>query len=162
MAEVGTSNDTLQEIFTNEPINLIGQSNKYLFKYNANGWHNDSFADDFMNYFVKRGSNSISTSADLQRYLEAAGRCLFKAFRHLAWYKQGPAACKTRYASTHPTSMEDRTETAHFCIDAYVHNCRGYPLHLRCGCPICLSAPAGPVSCAIAHLDSFYDCPVCC
>jgi hypothetical protein len=37
---------------------LIGQSNLYMFKYDTNGWHNDSFADDFVNYFVRRDSNS--------------------------------------------------------------------------------------------------------
>lgn len=58
---------TLQEIatedvpkfFSNDPVNLIGQSNLYIFRGQASGWHNDSFADDFLNYFIIRKSESF-------------------------------------------------------------------------------------------------------
>ncbi len=47
-----------REQFSNEPINLIGQSSRYLFKFDGAEWHNDTFADDFVNYFIRRASNS--------------------------------------------------------------------------------------------------------
>ena len=49
---------TLQQLFSNDPINLIGQSNLYLFQGHSPGWHNDSFADDFLNYFMVRAANN--------------------------------------------------------------------------------------------------------
>ena len=47
-----------ENYFSNDPINLIGQSGRYLFKFDAAEWHNDTFADDFINYFIRRASNS--------------------------------------------------------------------------------------------------------
>jgi hypothetical protein len=60
LVEVGTVNDTsnAQDRFSNDPINLIGQSSRYLFKFRGAEWHNDTFADDFINYFIRRASNS--------------------------------------------------------------------------------------------------------
>lgn len=48
-----------QDVFSNGAINVVGQSNLYLFQ-NSQGrsFHNDSFADDFINYFIIRVSNS--------------------------------------------------------------------------------------------------------
>ncbi|ENI07948.1 hypothetical protein COCC4DRAFT_130249 [Bipolaris maydis ATCC 48331] len=46
------------ETFSNDPVNLIGQSNRYIFKTISAGWHNDSFADDFINYFISHSANS--------------------------------------------------------------------------------------------------------
>lgn len=37
--------------------NLIGHSNKFLFR-TGSAWHNDSFAIDYLNYFIKRTTNS--------------------------------------------------------------------------------------------------------
>jgi hypothetical protein len=50
----------LSETFSNDPINLLGQSNKYLFKFGVSqsSWHNDSRAGDYMNYFALRATNS--------------------------------------------------------------------------------------------------------
>lgn len=45
-------------MFSNDPLNLIGQSNQYLFKFLSGGWHNDSHAEDYMNYFAAREINS--------------------------------------------------------------------------------------------------------
>ncbi|KAF7568719.1 repeatdomain containing protein [Pyrenophora tritici-repentis] len=50
--------NTLGQIFSNDPVNLIGQSSLYLFQGHSPGWHNDSFADDFLNYFVVRAANN--------------------------------------------------------------------------------------------------------
>ncbi|KAF2025483.1 hypothetical protein EK21DRAFT_103882 [Setomelanomma holmii] len=50
--------DAPDDTFTNGPAGLLGQSNMYLFKKDSAGWHNDSFADDFNNYFMRRVSNS--------------------------------------------------------------------------------------------------------
>ncbi|CAI6297000.1 unnamed protein product [Periconia digitata] len=44
--------------FSNDPINLINQSNRYMFYSWTNPWHNDSIASDFMSYFVRVVSNS--------------------------------------------------------------------------------------------------------
>lgn len=50
----------LSSMFSNDPVNLMGQSNRYLFKLTANtaGWHNDSYAGDPLNYFALRESNN--------------------------------------------------------------------------------------------------------
>lgn len=60
-SEVISNNDVNEKsgsIFSNDPINIIGQSNRYLFRFDGGAWHNDSFADDFINYFVRRDNNS--------------------------------------------------------------------------------------------------------
>ncbi|EUC44792.1 hypothetical protein COCMIDRAFT_97244 [Bipolaris oryzae ATCC 44560] len=46
------------ETFSNDPVNVIGQSNRYIFKTINAGWHNDSFADGFINYFISHSANS--------------------------------------------------------------------------------------------------------
>jgi hypothetical protein len=44
--------------FSTDPINLIGQSNRYLFRSGSLAtFHNDTFATDYMNYFIKRAGN---------------------------------------------------------------------------------------------------------
>ncbi|KAH7396348.1 hypothetical protein BKA66DRAFT_409716 [Pyrenochaeta sp. MPI-SDFR-AT-0127] len=53
-----TEVNDLQHWFSNAPSNLIGQSNNYLFRVESTSWHNDSFAGNFMNYFIRRASNS--------------------------------------------------------------------------------------------------------
>lgn len=53
-----TDNNGLSKMFTNDPVNLMGQSNQYLFTFSGGGWHNDSHAEDFMNYFATRETNS--------------------------------------------------------------------------------------------------------
>jgi len=49
--------DHSPSLFSSDPVNLIGQSNRYLFR-PANVWHNKSVAYDHMNYFMARFSNS--------------------------------------------------------------------------------------------------------
>ncbi|KAI4937671.1 hypothetical protein J4E85_000106 [Alternaria conjuncta] len=49
---VTLDNDQPNAIFSNDSINIIGQSNRYIFKDDSPGWHNDSFADGFINYFA--------------------------------------------------------------------------------------------------------------
>lgn len=44
--------------FSNDPVNLMGQSNRYMFKFTSGGWHNDSHAEDLMNHFAMRETNS--------------------------------------------------------------------------------------------------------
>jgi hypothetical protein len=53
-----TGESGLAELFNNDPINLLSQSNSYLFKTSDVTWHNDTFADDFINYFMRRAGNS--------------------------------------------------------------------------------------------------------
>ena len=50
--------DQPSAIFSNDSINIIGQSNRYIFKDDSPGWHNDSFADGFINYFASHAVNS--------------------------------------------------------------------------------------------------------
>jgi hypothetical protein len=50
--------DELQQYFSNDPVNIIGQSNAYLFPNSITLLHNDTFASDAMNYFIGRQSNS--------------------------------------------------------------------------------------------------------
>ncbi|KAI8933098.1 hypothetical protein NX059_009741 [Plenodomus lindquistii] len=45
-------------MFNNDIVNLVGQSNKYIFKTDSPQWHNDSFSGDFINYFAAHMSNS--------------------------------------------------------------------------------------------------------
>jgi hypothetical protein len=50
--------DNLQQYFSNDPINIVGQSNAYLFPNSITLLHNDTFASDAMNHFIGRQSNS--------------------------------------------------------------------------------------------------------
>jgi hypothetical protein len=43
--------------YSTDPINLIGHSNSYLFRVGG-GYHNDSFANDYLNHFLRRDSNT--------------------------------------------------------------------------------------------------------
>ncbi|KAF1967336.1 hypothetical protein BU23DRAFT_483897, partial [Bimuria novae-zelandiae CBS 107.79] len=42
------------------PSDLFAQSNQYIFQSNSAPWHNDTFATDFFNYFVKEAMNDSS------------------------------------------------------------------------------------------------------
>jgi hypothetical protein len=44
--------------FSNDVINIIGQSNLYFFQSTAGVAHDDTFANDYMNYFLRRSTNS--------------------------------------------------------------------------------------------------------
>lgn len=44
-------------LLSNDVANIAGQSNLYLFQATG-GLHNDSFANDYLNYFIRRGSGS--------------------------------------------------------------------------------------------------------
>ncbi|EMD67172.1 hypothetical protein COCSADRAFT_135871 [Bipolaris sorokiniana ND90Pr] len=74
------------ETFSNDPINLIGQSNRYLFMTSSSAWHNDSFADGFINYFVSHVTNNsrlidptqgLPTIGDIEDPLNKAYSLLF-------------------------------------------------------------------------------------
>ena len=56
--DVSVSSINTSTLYSNDPVNLISQSNKYLFPDGSPGWHNDSFAVDAVNYFMRRVSNS--------------------------------------------------------------------------------------------------------
>jgi hypothetical protein len=45
-------------LFSNDPINIFGQSNSYLFQWTGGSFHNDSLAGDYMNYFIRRTNNT--------------------------------------------------------------------------------------------------------
>jgi hypothetical protein len=57
--EIQLDDSVQKELFSTDPVNLIRQSNLYLFR-NPQGsaFHNDSFANDYINYFVARVSGS--------------------------------------------------------------------------------------------------------
>ncbi|KAJ4373703.1 hypothetical protein N0V86_007846 [Didymella sp. IMI 355093] len=86
VTDFSESNENASRLFSNDPANLISQSNKYLFPDVATGWHNDSFADDPVNYFVHRVSNtsrfldpiqSVPAFEDIEEYLQKAYSYLF-------------------------------------------------------------------------------------
>lgn len=73
-------------LFSNDVANLIGQSNRYVFVTNRGSWHNDSNANDAINYFAKRETNSsrlidpneeLPTLGDVQDLLGKAYSRLF-------------------------------------------------------------------------------------
>ncbi|RAQ98986.1 hypothetical protein DDE82_008717 [Stemphylium lycopersici] len=75
-----------RDTFSNDPINVIGQSNRYLFMTSSTGWHNDSFADGFINYFISHAANSsrlvdptqsLPTLEDIEGPLNKAYALLF-------------------------------------------------------------------------------------
>ncbi|KAF1928282.1 uncharacterized protein M421DRAFT_5341 [Didymella exigua CBS 183.55] len=50
--------EDISEMFSNDVANLIGQSNRYIFKSSGGNWHNDSYANDPLNYFASREANN--------------------------------------------------------------------------------------------------------
>ncbi|KAF1954142.1 hypothetical protein CC80DRAFT_128575 [Byssothecium circinans] len=75
----------LNTTFSNDPINIISQSNQYLFQSFAKFWHNDTFATDFINYFTGRADSNrlldpkkgLPTLEDVQVPLGKAYSSLF-------------------------------------------------------------------------------------
>lgn len=66
----------LQNYFSNGPIGLIGQSNRYLFRSSSAEWHNDTFAGDFINHFIRRATNSsrlIDPNQSLPTFKDVVG-----------------------------------------------------------------------------------------
>ncbi|KAH7135259.1 hypothetical protein B0J11DRAFT_575858 [Dendryphion nanum] len=53
--------EDFQAHFSNDPSNMLSQSNRYLLPQSIVSWHNDSVASDFMNYFMakQQDNNSI-------------------------------------------------------------------------------------------------------
>ncbi|KAJ4993417.1 hypothetical protein SVAN01_00965 [Stagonosporopsis vannaccii] len=77
--------EDLSSLFSNDAANLIGQSNRYLFKSSGATWHNDSNADDAMNYFAMREMNTsrlIDPNAEVPT-LEDVESSLRKAYSRL-------------------------------------------------------------------------------
>lgn len=52
----------LDRYFSNGAHNLIAQSNLFLFRSVGTGWHNDSYAGEFMPYFLNRAAKSMRSS----------------------------------------------------------------------------------------------------
>ncbi|KAL5426207.1 hypothetical protein PMIN04_002104 [Paraphaeosphaeria minitans] len=80
---------TSQGIFKTEYVNLIAQSNKYLFMSASTFWHNESYATDFMNHFLQLESNSnrlfnpnrqVPTLTDVEEPLGKVYASLFAAW----------------------------------------------------------------------------------
>jgi hypothetical protein len=83
---VTLDNDQPEGVYSDNPVNIIGQSNRYIFKGDNPGWHNDSFSDDFMSYFVSHVANSsrlvdpkqgLPTFEDIEAPLKKAYSLLF-------------------------------------------------------------------------------------
>ena len=51
--------EALEDYFTDGPGNLISQSNLFIFRTLQSLWHNDSFAGEFIHYFVNRAEGSL-------------------------------------------------------------------------------------------------------
>lgn len=86
VTDLAESKKNISHMFSNDPANLVSQSNKYLFPDGSSGWHNDSFASDQVNYFVHRVSNtsrfldptqSVPTLEDVEESLQKAYSYLF-------------------------------------------------------------------------------------
>jgi len=80
------NDDELKQHFSNDPMNLLSQSNLYLFPITYSVLHNDTFASDTMNHFVIRESNnkrlvdpnqSVPSFEDVNRNLTATHSRLF-------------------------------------------------------------------------------------
>jgi hypothetical protein len=74
-------------LFSTDPINLIGQSNIYLFKSSGTldgVWHNDSFAYNFINHFMIRASDRrlVDPSLPVPKFEDVLGP-LNKAYSKL-------------------------------------------------------------------------------
>jgi hypothetical protein len=52
-----TNQNAPDDLFSNDIINIVGQSNLYIFQANGGDFHNDSFADNKFTYFVKHAAN---------------------------------------------------------------------------------------------------------
>jgi hypothetical protein len=72
------------DLFSNDPINVFGQSNSYLFQWSGGSFHNDSLADDYMNYFIRRANNTrlIDPSTPVPKFSEVVSP-LNKAYSKL-------------------------------------------------------------------------------
>lgn len=51
------STEFFDQHFSNDAGNMIRQANGYIFKFPGRIWHNDSFASDFLNYFMIKQAN---------------------------------------------------------------------------------------------------------
>jgi hypothetical protein len=52
----------LDQYFSNGVQNLIAQSNLFLFRPVGTGWHNDSYAGEFIPYFINQASKTLRSS----------------------------------------------------------------------------------------------------
>jgi hypothetical protein len=73
-------------LFSNDVINIIGQSNRYIFQFRSIGssLHNDSLAGDYINYFIRRANNTrlLDPKTPLPTYRDVIGP-LNKAYSKL-------------------------------------------------------------------------------
>jgi hypothetical protein len=46
--------NTTSGLSSNDAINIIGQSSRYLVQFRGGNFHNDTFANDFLNYFMRK------------------------------------------------------------------------------------------------------------
>jgi hypothetical protein len=66
--------DNVQQYFSNDPVNIAGQSNAYIFPNSITVLHNDTFASDAINHFIVRQSGSfrlLDPDQDVPRMDEA-------------------------------------------------------------------------------------------
>jgi hypothetical protein len=56
----------------NDTVNIIGQSNRYLVQFRGGNFHNDTFANDFLNYFMRRvnGTRIIDPNMPVPKFDE--------------------------------------------------------------------------------------------
>jgi hypothetical protein len=78
--------DNSSSLFSNDPLNLIRQSNRFLFRKGGTSWHNESIATTAIGFFMFRESNSrrlfdpnqpIPTMDDVMMHLNQAYSKLF-------------------------------------------------------------------------------------
>ncbi|KAF2133280.1 hypothetical protein P153DRAFT_331890 [Dothidotthia symphoricarpi CBS 119687] len=80
------SADALKKYSTNGLDSLVAQSNLFIFRGRYSGYHNDSFASEYLHYFINRAVGNLSltdptgplpTYADIEKPLERAYARLF-------------------------------------------------------------------------------------
>ena len=51
------SKDFMDKHFSNDAANMLEQADRYIYRFGGGLWHNDSFANDMLNYFIVKSQN---------------------------------------------------------------------------------------------------------
>lgn len=57
--ETDQTSEALKKYFSSGVVSLLDQSNRFLFRSYQSSYHNDSFASEYIHYFVNRAANSL-------------------------------------------------------------------------------------------------------
>jgi hypothetical protein len=64
VTETETADQNIRELFSDDPDQLLIQSNSYITPQSGIDWHNDSLGFNYMNYFMRHGAYNISRLTD--------------------------------------------------------------------------------------------------